>query len=53
MKKLALIIGLVIVTSFPLTVLAQPYVVTGISDIQRFLDQCPTNDPAYDQIRQD
>ena len=33
--------------------MAQSSVVTGITDIFNFLNRCPTNDPAYNQIRQD
>ena len=32
---------------------APPFVVTGIKNIRAFLDMCPTDDPAYSQIRQD
>lgn len=32
---------------------ANPFIATGIKDIRSFLERCPTNDPAYAQIRQD
>jgi len=29
-----------------------PFITTGIKDIRKFLERCPTGDPAYAQIRQ-
>lgn len=40
-------------TSGQATVTVAQFVTTGIHGIESFLDQCPTNDPAYAQIRQD
>jgi hypothetical protein len=31
----------------------QSFIVTGIEDIQSFLERCPTNDPVYNLVKQD
>jgi len=31
----------------------QSFIVTGIEDIQSFLERCPTNDPVYNLLKQD
>ena len=42
-----------VLVAIELTPPATSTVMTGIRDIRAFLDECPTDDPAYDQIRQD